>query len=105
MSKSSNPYLDFQRLQDPTKKRNLELVDVQKIYNYCGKYQMARDLFIFQVFCIGIDIVDICYLTEANIDKGRIEIRYYGKSKPISNNDTLIGRRKNRRVEFIILEK
>ena len=45
------------------------------------------------------------YLIKNNIDKGRIEMRYYGKTKPISNNDTLIGRRKNRRVEFIILEK
>lgn len=45
------------------------------------------------------------YLIKNNIDKGRIEIQYYGKTKPISINDSLAGRRKNRRVEFIILEK
>ena len=45
------------------------------------------------------------YLIKNNIDKGRIEVQYYGKTKPISTNDTLEGRRKNRRVEFIILKK
>jgi outer membrane protein OmpA-like peptidoglycan-associated protein len=45
------------------------------------------------------------YLIKNNIDKRRIEIQYYGKTKPISANDTLEGRRKNRRVEFIILKK
>ena len=45
------------------------------------------------------------YLIKNNIDERRIEVRYYGKVKPISSNDSPIGRRKNRRVEFIILEK
>ena len=45
------------------------------------------------------------YLFKNNIDKRRIEIQYYGKTKPLDTNDTVEGRRINRRVEFIILEK
>jgi OmpA-OmpF porin, OOP family len=45
------------------------------------------------------------YLSKNNIDHSRMEIQYFGKTKPISTNDTVEGRRKNRRVEFIILEK
>ena len=45
------------------------------------------------------------YFYKNNIEKGRIEIQYYGKTKPISSNNTVEGRKENRRVEFIILEK
>jgi OmpA-OmpF porin, OOP family len=45
------------------------------------------------------------YLSKNNIAHGRMEIRYFGKTKPISTNDTAEGRSENRRVEFIILEK
>ena len=45
------------------------------------------------------------YFIKNDIDKSRIEIQYYGKTKPLDTNDTLEGRGKNRRVEFIILEK
>ena len=45
------------------------------------------------------------YFYKNNIDKSRIKIQYYGKTKPISTNNTVEGRRENRRVEFTILEK
>lgn len=72
VDRSSNPYLDFQIPKGITKPKNLELQDVQAIYNYDGQYQLARDLFMFSFFCIGIDVVDICHLTKDNIVKGRI---------------------------------
>ncbi|NOT75156.1 MAG: OmpA family protein [Cyclobacteriaceae bacterium] len=44
------------------------------------------------------------YLTEKGIDSGRITTIPYGETKPIDNNDTKEGRKKNRRVEFKIIK-
>lgn len=44
------------------------------------------------------------YLAGKGIVKGRIAIIYYGESKPAVSNDTMEGRRKNRRVEFTIVK-
>ncbi|MEN8250339.1 MAG: OmpA family protein [Bacteroidota bacterium] len=45
------------------------------------------------------------YLIGKEIDKSRIIIEFFGESKPIVSNDTKVSRRKNRRVEFTIIEK
>ena len=42
------------------------------------------------------------YLVEKGVSQDRIQVKYYGESQPISSNDTVEGRRDNRRVEFII---
>ncbi len=44
------------------------------------------------------------YLQERGIDKARIDVNYYGSSKPVADNDSEEGRQKNRRVEMTILE-
>lgn len=44
------------------------------------------------------------YLVEKGIAKDRITISYFGETKPAATNDTKEGRKKNRRVEFIILK-
>jgi len=43
------------------------------------------------------------YLQEKGISANRLEVKYFGESKPAVGNDTREGRRKNRRVEFKIL--
>lgn len=43
------------------------------------------------------------FLFEHLIDPGRITVQGYGDSRPIASNDTLEGRRKNRRVEISIV--
>ena len=48
-------------------------------------------------------IVD--YLVSKGIDKQRLVAKGYGESRPISSNNTDEGRMRNRRVEFIILNK
>ena len=48
-------------------------------------------------------IVD--YLVSKGIDKIRLKGSGYGEGRPISTNNTEEGRRKNRRVEFLILNK
>ncbi len=45
------------------------------------------------------------YLVGKNIDKSRIEVKWFGKTMPIESNTTREGRKANRRVEFEILEK
>lgn len=45
------------------------------------------------------------YLISLGIDAARLEVRGFGKSKPLSTNATDEGRKINRRVEFEILER
>lgn len=42
------------------------------------------------------------YLTDLGVAKSRLEITAYGESKPVSTNETEIGRKQNRRVEVAI---
>jgi OmpA-OmpF porin, OOP family len=44
------------------------------------------------------------YLTDKKIDSSRVNVLFYGESKPVDTNANLEGRRKNRRVEFKILK-
>jgi OmpA-OmpF porin, OOP family len=43
------------------------------------------------------------YLT-ANmlIDKSRFSVKGFGESKPLANNETVLGRKKNRRIDIVI---
>jgi outer membrane protein OmpA-like peptidoglycan-associated protein len=40
------------------------------------------------------------YLISQGVPAARIKIEYYGSSKPIASNETVDGRRKNRRVDL-----
>jgi outer membrane protein OmpA-like peptidoglycan-associated protein len=43
------------------------------------------------------------YLQQKGVSKKRLNVTYFGESKPIESNETAEGRKKNRRVEFKIL--
>lgn len=44
------------------------------------------------------------YLINKGIDRGRLEYKGYGKTKPIASNKTAYGRKRNQRVEIKILD-
>lgn len=44
------------------------------------------------------------YLTGKGIDKSRMNVEFFGETKPMVSNETREGRKKNRRVEFKILK-
>ena len=44
------------------------------------------------------------YFIEQGISVDQVLYRGYGKTEPIADNDTLAGRKKNQRVELIIME-
>jgi outer membrane protein OmpA-like peptidoglycan-associated protein len=45
------------------------------------------------------------YLVENGISKGRLSYKGFGESKPVATNETEEGRAKNRRTEFVVVEK
>jgi outer membrane protein OmpA-like peptidoglycan-associated protein len=45
------------------------------------------------------------HLIDRGIDGGRLVAKGYGEGKPVEENDTARGRRKNRRVEFLIVDQ
>lgn len=47
----------------------------------------------------------VSYLTKKGIDASRLQIKYFGATKPAEPNESEEGRAKNRRVEFRVLQK
>jgi OOP family OmpA-OmpF porin len=44
------------------------------------------------------------YIVGKGVDQARVNIAFFGESKPVESNATKEGRRKNRRVEFRIVK-
>lgn len=44
------------------------------------------------------------YLLKQGISKERLTFKGFGEKEPVNSNNTVLGRKKNRRVEFKILD-
>jgi outer membrane protein OmpA-like peptidoglycan-associated protein len=47
----------------------------------------------------------VAYLAAHGVERGRLEARGFGPSRPLATNVTRTGREANRRVEFRVLER
>ena len=47
----------------------------------------------------------MAYLTEHGVAKDRLSAKGFGSTQPIADNNTEVGREKNRRVDFTIVEQ
>lgn len=47
----------------------------------------------------------VSYLTKKGIESTRLQVKYFGATKPVEPNESEKGRAKNRRVEFRVLQK
>jgi flagellar motor protein MotB len=45
------------------------------------------------------------YLQRNGVEGKRLEFEGFGESEPVATNETAEGRAKNRRTEFVVLEK
>lgn len=66
----SYPFRVFKIKTEQTKKRSLTLAEIHKLFSFEGnkKQEKAIDLFKLSLFLIGINIADLCYLTEIGAD-------------------------------------
>lgn len=66
----SYPFRVFKIKNEQTQKRALTLTELQKLFSYHGneKQMKAIDLFKLSLFLIGINITDLCHLTEISAD-------------------------------------
>lgn len=83
IKRGDNPYLDFKIPKERTKKRHLTIEQLKEIVLYSGKYNMARDYFIWSFIHCGIDVVDFYYLTENNLKGGRLRYNRRKTNAPI----------------------
>lgn len=66
----SYPFRVFKIKTEQTKKRSLTLAEIHKLFSFEGneKQKKAIDLFRLSLFLIGINIADLCCLTEIGAD-------------------------------------
>lgn len=83
IKRGDNPYLDFKIPKERTKKRHLTIEQLKEVVLYSGKYNMARDYFIWSFIHCGIDVVDFYYLTENNLKGGRLRYNRRKTNAPI----------------------
>ncbi len=70
-----------------TRKRNINGDEIQMVLNYQPKNkneELAKDIFLFGFYAIGMDLVDIVHLTKSSIMDGRIEYNRIKTGQPIS---------------------
>lgn len=72
------PFKKFKITTEKTKNRNLSVETVRLIRDYQTenrREQIARDIFVVQMYLFGINIIDLFYLKPSNIVDGRLQFK------------------------------
>jgi integrase len=71
------PFRKFKIKKEKTKKRNLSIEEMKIIRDVelKGVPSLARDIFMLSFYLIGINLIDLAYLTKDNIRAGRLEYK------------------------------
>lgn len=96
---SAESKLELNRLIDLLNTRGALKITVDGFTDNIGSDEFNHILSIERAAAVRNYLVDMGHIAPA-----RIEVRGYGIDRPVASNDTEDGRRKNRRVEFSVLQ-
>jgi hypothetical protein len=62
---------------EKTVKRNLTIEEIRRFKNFSlpGVPGLSRDVFMLSFYLIGINLIDLCYLTKKDIRSGRLDYK------------------------------
>ena len=83
----------------PRKMRKIKRIQIEGHTDNVGAAVYNRDLSQRRAQAV------VVYLEGKGIARGRLQSRGFGFDKPVASNDSALGRAKNRRVEFTILQE
>jgi integrase len=71
------PFRKYKIKKEKTLKRNLTIEEIKRFkdYDLTAVSGLSRDVFMLSFYLIGINLMDLCYLTKKDIRSGRLEYK------------------------------